>query len=174
MGYTHYWKWNTLPDPGRFAQWSEDVKTLIDSLFLYPELTGGALNICGPDGTGSPVLTATKVAFNGDEAEDEAHESFIIDLHSPKPLSALLGATFPDDMALFDSFCKTAREPYDLVVTAALIRLAHHFPDVEISSDGWLEDWQEGSQLCQQIFGSGAIPFSDEDDDDDDPGDDTF
>lgn len=171
MGYTHYWKWNTLPDAGRFAQWSEDVKTLIDSLFLYPEITGGVLNICGPDGTGNPELSDTRVAFNGDDSADEAHESFIIDLHNPKPLSTLLGAGFTDDLALFDSFCKTGREPYDLVVTSALIRLGYHFPDVEISSDGWEEDWQEGSQLCQQIFGEGAIPFSDTDDADDDDDD---
>src|SRR4051812_1585992 len=126
MGYTHYWKWNTLPDAGRFAQWSEDVKTLIDSLFLYPELTGGTLKICGPDGVGSPIVTDSKVAFNGDDEADEAHESFIVDLHNPKPLVTLLGPTFPDDISLFDSFCKTAREPYDLVVTASLIRLAYH------------------------------------------------
>jgi len=50
--------------------------------------------------------------------------------------------------------------PYDLAVTASLIRLAHRFPEgVEVSSDGWPEDWQAGLDLCRDLFGHAELPF---------------
>lgn len=162
MGYTHYWKWHTAPDAERFTQWSADVKTLLDSLFLYPEITEDSLVIRGPNGTGSPVLTSSLVAFNGDADTDENHESFYLDFDNPQPWLSLSAGRYDFAQAPFDSFCKTARCPYDLIVTAALIRLAHYFPtEVKISSDGEAEDWASGSLLCQKVFGAGDIPLQD-------------
>ncbi len=44
------------------------------------------LIICGPEGTGEPLFTATEVAFNGDASTDDVGEAFIItlqDLEAP-------------------------------------------------------------------------------------------
>jgi len=55
------------------------------------------------------------------------------------------------------SFCKTAYKPYDMLVTACLIALYHHFPDVvTIGSDGETADWQDARNLCQHVLGYGA------------------
>lgn len=174
MGYTHYWlNWDKVRvgADAEFALWSADVRTLIDSLFLYPEITEGSFNICGPDGTGQPIITDRLVALNGEAEEDEEYESFIIGLDNPVLSIAFLTeitTAQPDTTLTLDTqlpfsklFCKTACEPYDLVVTAALIRLAYYFPQVEIASDGDQEDWQPASTLCQKIFGEGDIPFKD-------------
>ncbi len=173
MGYTHYWEWRKAPDATRFTQWSQDVKVIIDSLFLFPELTEGSLEICGADGTGQPVTADRLVAFNGNIEEDEAAEGFIIGMDNPQPFVGFRPSYLPVDNIPVDGFCKTAREPYDLVVTAALIRLAEYFPKaVKIFSDGDEEDWEDGSQLCIKIFGTGEIPLFEDDEDDDDEDDD--
>ena len=58
-------------------------------------------------------LTDDLVFFNG------GHETFVV---------ARVARDF--------KFCKTARKPYDLVVTACLLRLQEHFPEIDVSSDG--------------------------------------
>ena len=56
--------------------------------------------------------------------------------------------------------CKTRQQPYDLAVTASLIRLAHRFPEgVQVSSDGGPEEWQAGLDLCRDVFGHAELPF---------------
>lgn len=55
------------------------------------------------------------------------------------------------------SCCKTAYKPYDILVTACLIALKQHFPDVfTITSDGESHDWEDGRRLCQHVLGYGA------------------
>ena len=52
--------------------------------------------------------------------------------------------------------CKTAYKPYDVLVTACLIALAHHFPDVvRVTSDGESRDWQDARDLCSHALGYG-------------------
>ncbi len=60
---------------------------------------------------------------------------------------------------LLGDFCKTAYRPYDIVVTAVLISLLHHFPVCTIGSDGFQKDWQDGAILCNNILGYG-LDFS--------------
>lgn len=51
-----------------------------------------------------------------------------------------------------NDFCKTARKPYDTVVTACLIVLAHYLGDAfEVSSDGDSRYWQDGLMLARQV-----------------------
>lgn len=51
--------------------------------------------------------------------------------------------------------CKTSRKPYDLVVTAMLSWLEHHFPDrIEVFSDGTLDEWREGIDLATEATGA--------------------
>ncbi|PSR27615.1 MAG: hypothetical protein C7B46_19320 [Sulfobacillus benefaciens] len=53
------------------------------------------------------------------------------------------------------SFCKTARKPYDVAVTAALIVIKHHLPTVRIMSDGNDDDWADGRMVCMTACGYG-------------------
>jgi len=60
-----------------------------------------------------------------------------------------------EDGGKFD-FCKTARKPYDLAVTASLVALKKHFGgEVDISSDGDEEGFIDGKKLCQSVLGYG-------------------
>lgn len=59
---------------------------------------------------------------------------------------------------------------YELAVTASLVRLAFHFAEscaiggvvdpLNPSPPAWdTEDWEGGVELCQRLFGVGALPF---------------
>lgn len=52
------------------------------------------------------------------------------------------------------AFCKTARYPYDLVVTSALL-IVHHYAGhcYEISSDGDADDWSDAMRLNARVLG---------------------
>lgn len=60
-----------------------------------------------------------------------------------------------DENGLYFDCCKTAYRPYDLVVTAVLIALKHHFPKVKLSSDGEEKDWLDARFLCNNLLGYG-------------------
>jgi len=77
------------------------------------------------------------VAFNG--LVNGAHETFIF-------------PDFPEQAG----FCKTARKPYDLAVTAALIILKHHLREmITIGSDEVTAHFRPAMNLCQEILGYG-------------------
>ena len=61
----------------------------------------------------------------------------------------------PNKQGLLFDCCKTAYRPYDLIVTAVLIALKHHFPECEISSDGESSEWMDGQVLCENVLGYG-------------------
>jgi hypothetical protein len=132
-----------------------DVIRLLDS-GLY------GCRICGPEGSGEPIVTADCVSFNGDaEArtqgpwgrDDLSHESFDL----PRTLDPADYRGKPRRGRYFQ-FCKTARKPYDVLVTAALVRLAHRFPAWPIRSDGDPADWRPGMDLCRAVFGAAELP----------------
>lgn len=51
-------------------------------------------------------------------------------------------------------FCKTAREPYDVVVCAILAAVHTRVPGVlSIKSDGEPEEWEPGVQLASKALG---------------------
>jgi len=67
----------------------------------------------------------------------------------------------PDDRGWYCESYKTNQRPYDLAVTASLIRLAHRFPEgVQVSSDGGPEEWQAALDLCSEVFGHADLPFA--------------
>lgn len=66
---------------------------------------------------------------------DESHETFII---RRKDLTW--------------DFCKTARKPYDAVITAVLILARYTFPDFSVSSDGDWEDWSIGREIFTSVI----------------------
>lgn len=51
------------------------------------------------------------------------------------------------------TFCKTARKPYDLMVTACLLLYKYYFPHVTIETDGTEDDWSEAYKFIASVFG---------------------
>ena len=49
-------------------------------------------------------------------------------------------------------FCKTARKPYDNVITSILILAKYLFPTMYLESDGNWEEWVEGRELFESVF----------------------
>ena len=136
MGYTHYWRHDPI-SPEELQAISEDAKAII----LASELP-----IRGWDGTDEPELTAERLSFNGDRDRDEDHETFSL---SPDAID-------------FD-FCKTARKPYDVVVTAVLLATKDRLKDgIHLSSDGDPGDWQAGYDLAVRALDRPLSPFQPE------------
>jgi hypothetical protein len=169
MSYVNYWRWEKpIADADKFAEWSSDVQYLLDELStpgreLPPYAYGGGpytyrgeytpvfyrTHICGPSGRGEPVITPTKVAFNGNATLEEDCEPFTIKLRhleAPNPHAS----------------CKTRAEPYDLLVICALVRLAHYFPEARIYSDGEEPMIQMAVRICREVFGDNILPVMDE------------
>lgn len=154
MGYTHYFRRPRELPPEGFRRFVRDVGMLLQNLPPQTGTAGGAYNgqplrVRGPWGEGEPVLTDEEVAFNGDAAGDLDHETFAVErVYRPEPWET------PDLLGRFFSFCKTARKPYDLAVTASLLLLQAHFgPSVAVSSDGGPVEWAPARELVTRVFG---------------------
>ncbi len=158
MGYTHYWKRprNNSGSPEMFGRLALDVKKIIKQA----ELDG--IRIRNAYGEGEPEFNEAYFGINGDasafsdDGRDLAHESFVWEgIPTIKEWRK-------DEPESFD-FCKTNYKPYDVVVTAILIRAKHIYGDcVSISSDGDWESihWVPSSILYEQVFGEvAACPF---------------
>lgn len=84
---------------------------------------------------GQPVIDSDLICLNG--IGDDVHESFYL----------------PRDDVKFN-FCKTARKPYDLIVTAMLIMADYHAPNAyRIASDGEIGNWQNGLDYATEVLG---------------------
>lgn len=164
MGYTHAWGWaDSVPNAEQFPKWSADVRRLLACYrenpplnpwrehpwFKYhPELFDAwDTAICGPYGVDAPILRPAFVAFNGNRATDNHCEAFLLDAKDLK-------------FRCF-SYCKTWGNPYDLLVTAALIRFKHYFPDIAIHCGGGVEGLDDAAELCRLAFGEGENPLRD-------------
>ena len=174
MGYTHYVYRAPELDLPTWRRWVDDVRHILrnlperTSISLYP-LDGLVLTlqvplqVAGPLGTGRPELTDELVSFNGGGHVDVAGrpvrlgcETFYLERRrQPEEWQT------PDERGWIFECCRTRRIPYDLVVTAVLVRLAYHFPEgVEVSSDGGTEEWEAGVELCRRLFGFAVLPFA--------------
>jgi hypothetical protein len=173
MGYSHYvWRPPEL-DRERWDEWVGDVRQIVANLpervptTWYP-LDGGQITVqaplivAGPLGEGRPELSDETVGFNGGgwaevrgRPVDLGGETFRLDRQfEPEAWDE------PDERGWYFESCKTRQQPYDLAVTASLVRLAHRFPEgVEIGSDGEPEDWQPALDLCREVFGHAELPF---------------
>lgn len=111
MGYTHYWTQTRDFTRDEWLQIREDFEALLKDV---EHVQGIPLaNGIGEPGT-SPEFTDDKIWFNG--VGDNSHETFALNRKRP-PKDPQLSAPRGWD------FCKTARKPYDLAVTAALCYL---------------------------------------------------
>jgi len=61
-----------------------------------------------------------------------------------------------EEVGLYFDCCKTAYKVYDLAVIICLIIAKHHLKEeIIVSSDGSLDNWQDGMLICQKILGYG-------------------
>ncbi len=154
MGLTHYWRRPRELERGLFRCFVRDVAVLLGHLPPCTDTVGGfykerPLLVRGPWGTDAPLLSDHGVGFNGDAARGFEHEAFdLARVYYPAPWET------PDLSGRFFSFCKTARKPYDLAVTASLLLLQRHFGStVQVTSDGTPQEWEPALSLVTQIFG---------------------
>jgi hypothetical protein len=133
MGYTHYWNQSRDFTREEWTQIREDMEALLRDV---QHVQGIPLaNGAGEPDT-SPEISDTKIWFNG--VGDDSHETFCLNRVRP-PKEEWQNQRGGD-------FCKTARKPYDLAVTAALCYLAT-VPDPashRVSSYGHGRDFLDG------------------------------
>ena len=66
----------------------------------------------------------------------------------------------PKEIGLYFNCCKTAYKPYDLAVIICLIIAKRHLKEqIQVSSDGTVDNWKDGMLICQKILGYG-LDFS--------------
>lgn len=152
MGYTHYWTQPRALTADEMAEIGDVVTRLIAEADGKTTKTAGGyhtnvpLKVRNGLGVDEPEITTAVISFNGDDVGDQGHETFQIAADRPG----------------WD-FCKTARKPYDVVVTATLAYLAARW-DFKVSSDGDPDDWVEGLKLAETVLGEPvACPLSRED-----------
>lgn len=148
MGYTHYW---VQQRNFKVAEWktaSDDIGKILNH--AKHEMGVALANGMGEGGT-SPIFDMKNIIFNG--LGDDSHETFAIERVIRKP-------DYAGHRKGWD-FCKTARKPYDIVVTAVLCYLStatRRFEGGEpvlgseiysVSSDGKGADFLAGLELAR-------------------------
>lgn len=130
MGYTHYYTGvKALTQP-----FIDDVERIL------AQAKSDGLVIRDGVGIGEPEISLDRIVLNGEAATDQDYETFLV-----------------TELSGF-SFCKTARRPYDAVVTAILIALKVHGLVESVDSDGdWEDEWTVGAALYSQATGNRAV-----------------
>lgn len=127
MGFTHYYNFDKVS----LNDYKEGFKKAHDN--LRDILNRHKRIICYEfDGNSPALLTNDSIRFNG--RGDDGYETFLV----------RYGFGF--------SFCKTARMPYDLPVCECLLVLKHYIPNMELSSDGDEEDWDEAIKNVKKHY----------------------
>lgn len=141
MGYTHYWR--QVRDLTE-TEWDDLIAVTKDIMWR------SGVELADPMGNvlGGEVISSKEIAFNG--IAEDSHESFVLN-RVMRELYDYEKGMMQEDPGVFD-FCKTARKPYDTVVTAVLIAAVAITGDAYVvSSDGYAEDWEEGMQLLDRV-----------------------
>lgn len=153
MGYTHYW---TQKRDFTKAEW-ETICADLGGLLKFAQHERG-IPLADWEGAPrtSPEISADVISFNG--LGDDSHETFMVHRRRPAKESW--------QTARGSAFCKTARKPYDPVVTACLCYLStitrqddpatgepiNGTEAFEVSSDGDGSDFLEGLQLARDAL----------------------
>jgi hypothetical protein len=127
MGYTHYWGKQGDVDEASYAAALKDIAKIVTS--------EKAILANGSGDEGSKPKVTGGISFNG--IGDASHETFALP---------------PKAKMLDNDFCKTNQKPYDVVVVAALSRLAE-VAGIKIGSDGDAEDLKDGVALASKVLG---------------------
>lgn len=137
MGYTHYWTFKQ-PKRGDAAKteklYQRAIKDCAKIIKTYYDANGGLSGYTAH----TPIGTYGGILVNG--KGDDAHEDFALREHFKQNFDAF-------------NFCKTARKPYDVVVTACLIVLKHRLGDrIQVDSDGYQHNWVDGLELAKRVL----------------------
>lgn len=143
MGYTHYWTQHRSFTADEWMQLSADLQSLLKDV---QHVQGIPLSNGNAEPGTSPEFRADDIAFNG--LGEDSHETFVILRQRPRTRDWQTAAQRGWD------FCKTARKPYDLAVTAALCYLTTTFepPAFTASSDGDGSDWIAGLEEARRAI----------------------
>jgi hypothetical protein len=149
MGYTHYWYRNEAgyTDADLFTAYfvfADMAKQIFETAkrqgILLADKYGETLN--------GETVDNGEVSFNG--YADDAHETFAWYRECPP------AQPYMKDSRYFDC-CKTARKPYDAVVTAMLLAVKEAYGDaVTLESDGLPSEWEDGERLFEEATGNYA------------------
>lgn len=135
MGYTSYWrKTATIP----CNAWS---KIIADTLKVYNHPSVNSLIQQDNDVPSQPIANANLICFNG--IGENGHESFYFKKDFDNESLRYSGNN--RDFG----FCKTARKPYDVVVTAILWIVVKHTTHVKVTADGGFQDFLPGLRLAE-------------------------
>lgn len=140
MGYTHYWdRKPTANYDEEYAAFSGVVKQLI--------VAAESRGIIVADGSGEIeggwIVDDDKIVFNG--FDKQSYETF------------WFGRIYPARGLAFN-FTKTARLPYDALVTACLLAIKDASGQkISVFSDGNWDEWIEGRELYELVTGKVAI-----------------
>jgi hypothetical protein len=153
MGYTHYWNRDeSLLSPEDYREFYAQFTRLAVKVIQTAEQQG--IEIADPSGEhlGAWRVDGESVRLNG--YGEHFREGFVWKKVCPEPQPWVKEGGFFD-------FCKTEREPYDVVVTALLLAAREAYGSaVRISSDGLPSDWEDGLRLFYQATGLVAtVPF---------------
>lgn len=139
MGYTHYWYRKPKLEKNVFAQFSADVKKIL-------EQADCPLSYYKDEEKDGFVANTKVINFNG--YGQDGHEN----VYFPLTMKEAYAGQMKGDGLLF-SCCKTAYKPYDKYVTAFLILAKLYFQDnIKVSSDGEINDWKEGMDVVNDVF----------------------
>jgi hypothetical protein len=143
MGYTHYWTQPLRYSKAEWTQICEDVTAILNDV---QHVQGIPLaNGMGELGT-QPIIDADTILFNG-AGEEDSHEA----VHLQRAVPPLTEEDKRWNKQRGWDFCKTARKPYDLAVTAVLAYLAAlENKPLSVSSDGDGREWLEGVALARR------------------------
>lgn len=147
MGYTHYIYKNPKLDSDYFKWYAENVKKLLENPVVPIVWEHDEPNK-------PPEITNKLVRFNG--VGDDGHETFFFE----RDQAIESWASNKEEAFMF---CKTACKPYDVYVVACLLLAKLIFGNaVKISSDGTINDWQEGKKLIEEKLGLNLIFVNEE------------
>jgi hypothetical protein len=133
MGYTHYYSIDTKKISQ--TRWDRVCRILNTIVYEYGQEHGGISGFSAHSKPGK----YSGMSFNG--SRENGYEPF--------ELRAEIGKQDPR------GFCKTARKPYDSLVTAVLSILQLEFGQdvVKVGSDGDYPDWVAGVELASEVLG---------------------
>lgn len=148
MSYAHAFRYAPRSEPFRRA-WPRMVADAA-RIVGYVASTGVALR--SRTGYRAPEFDrsdAGLIAFNGSGRHRERRDPFVIRPTPPDPRRDPLPASRYDDDGFVSGFCDTDRAPYDVAVTAVLLRCQILAPTAfTIAGAGaWDREWRHGAMI---------------------------
>lgn len=136
----HYWSRPRELDLTRFNEFINHARRICEA---------SPYAIRNDGGEGEPVLTSELLAINGDEANEDHGEAFIIE-------RVIASDVEVDEEGQYHDYCNCYGRPYDTVVRAILIALARDFPEARIWSQTDARGWVRAHHLyAQALLGRG-------------------